>query len=391
MRVAFGIIGGEFWTGGLNYLENLLSAIADHSSLGLEPILCVGTDADIKLIDRFSKYLQSPPVVSHVWNKSRISKLYRNLPAHLIQKDILAEREFLRVRTDVVFQHSCWLGFRFKIPTLAWVADLQHLRRPEMFFPLDRFRRNIGYTALSLSASRILVSSQDAKSDFEHFYPKSIGRIDAVPFSVKQVIGDFDLGLLQNVVQQYSIPNKFFFLPNQLWKHKNHRGVIEALKKCTVINPDLVVIACGNPKDYRHPDHPDSLFSLIKKYGLQERFRFLGLIPYAHLVPLMRLSIGVINPSFHEGWSTTVEEAKVLAVPLLLSNISIHREQAESTGAVFFNPDDSDDISRVLSAQWKNLSPGPRPAAEKIAIFKNQFYREKFAREFAASAAKAIY
>ena len=36
-----------------------------------------------------------------------------------------------------------------------------------------------------------------------------------------------------------------------------------------------------------------------------------------------------INPSKHEGWSTSVEEAKVFSTPMILSNIPIHREQGE--------------------------------------------------------------
>lgn len=37
-----------------------------------------------------------------------------------------------------------------------------------------------------------------------------------------------------------------------------------------------------------------------------------------------------VNPSFYEGWSTTVEEAKSIGVPLLLSDIPVHREHGAS-------------------------------------------------------------
>ena len=47
----------------------------------------------------------------------------------------------------------------------------------------------------------------------------------------------------------------------------------------------------------------------------------------------------LLNPSRFEGWSTTVEEAKAVGTPMLLSDIAVHREQAPQ--ARFFAPDDA--------------------------------------------------
>jgi glycosyltransferase involved in cell wall biosynthesis len=43
----------------------------------------------------------------------------------------------------------------------------------------------------------------------------------------------------------------------------------------------------------------------------------------------MRASTALINPSLFEGWSTTVEEAKSTGTPMILSDLGVHREQAE--------------------------------------------------------------
>ena len=59
------------------------------------------------------------------------------------------------------------------------------------------------------------------------------------------------------------------------------------------------------------------------------------MIPYADLAALMQASVALLNPSLFEGRSTPVEEARALGVPLLLSDLAVHREQA-GDDAVYF-------------------------------------------------------
>ena len=60
----------------------------------------------------------------------------------------------------------------------------------------------------------------------------------------------------------------------------------------------------------------------------------------------MRASIAVINPSLIEGWSTTVEEAKSLGVPLILSDIPVHREQNQEV--MFFDPRSARSLAETM-------------------------------------------
>jgi glycosyltransferase involved in cell wall biosynthesis len=389
MRVAFGMMGGDFWTGGMSYLENLLSAICDSPSAGVEPILVVGSDVDSKRVDRLARFLPTPVVVSPAWNRGARNRILRVVPSYLLQRDVLAERVFRSARVDVAFQHGAWFGTAFAIPTLAWIADLQHRRHPEMFSRVDRLRRDVGYGLLARYASRIMVSSNDAKQDCEAFFSNSRGRVDAVPFAVSIGRGTDD-ALLEEVRTAHNLPERFIFLPNQLWLHKNHLGVIAALQSLAVRGQRVCVVACGNPRDYRHPDHPGKVLRLIREMALGQNLRFLGLVPGDHVLPLMRLSCAVINPSFHEGWSTTVEEAKALGVPLLLSDIPIHREQADGLSGRFFDPADPESIAGALEDAWRTLEPGPRFESETRARRLNVERRVLFAQSFALAARRAM-
>ena len=44
IRVGFTFIGGKNWTGGYNYLLNLVRALSEHAYERVQPVLFLGTD-----------------------------------------------------------------------------------------------------------------------------------------------------------------------------------------------------------------------------------------------------------------------------------------------------------------------------------------------------------
>ena len=380
MRVAFQLIGGGYWTGGLNYLVNLLSALAESGDKSIKPILFVGTNQNEKDIAAVLPYLSEPPIRAELWNHGTMQHKLRLFRGVLLQRDYLAEQAFHAAKIDLVFQHSAWYGARFGIPTLAWIADFQHRYLPDLFSKLRYWKREIGYHALVRAATRILVSSEDAASDCKRFYPAVAERVSVMPFA-PQLIPAKSAKVLAEVSAKYFLPKQFFYLPNQFWKHKNHLALIEALNVLKARGESVLIVASGNLQDNRHPDYPQSILNKAVEYGLENNFVFLGLIPRVDIAPLMQLSIGVINPSLFEGWSTTVEEAKTLGVPLLLSDIKVHREQAPSV-VRYFDASNPSAIADALLSAWKEWCPGPRPSEESAAAILTRQRRTEFSQRF---------
>lgn len=388
MRVAFGIIGGSFWTGGLNYIESLVSALHEHPAAGITPVLFASPDADAAALDRLSRFLTEPPHISRAWRRTGSVGVARNLAAAVLQRDVIAERALKRMSADAVFQHSVWYGMRFRVPTVAWIADFQHRGCPGMFTASQRLKRNVGYGLLSRSADAIMLSSNAARADCISLFPKAAPRCHALPFVPRQdSLAPIDT--LLPLRDRYGLPHKFLFLPNQLWRHKNHLAVIAALRLMRGSADCPTVVACGNPEDYRDPDHPKRVIAEASEPGIAEHFRFLGMIPRQDLSGLMRLSAATVNPSLFEGWSTTVEESKGLGVPLLLSDIPVHREQAGDR-ARYFDPHSPESIAATLRDAWAALDAGPRPDAEAAALARHGMLRTSFAEGFAAIARAAV-
>ena len=80
------------------------------------------------------------------------------------------------------------------------------------------------------------------------------------------------------------------------------------------------------------------------------------MVPYSDVVALMIYSQAVINPSFFEGWSTTVEEAKSLGKQVILSDIAVHREQ-DPARAGYVGTDDPDGLAALLVDTLEGFDP----------------------------------
>jgi len=185
MRVAFTLIGGKHWLGGTNYLLNLISALHEAAS-PIHPVVFTGRAVDDSQLKPMYEYLREPPVRSELWD-SNWKRRFRTLDSLVLQRDSMVENLFRSRGIDVVFQHSAWYGFRFSLPTIAWIADFQHRRLPQMFTKSNFWKRELGYKALSYSATTIMVSSESAKKDCLEYYPASAEKIEVLPFAVRDV------------------------------------------------------------------------------------------------------------------------------------------------------------------------------------------------------------
>jgi glycosyltransferase involved in cell wall biosynthesis len=94
----------------------------------------------------------------------------------------------------------------------------------------------------------------------------------------------------------------------------------------------------------------------------------------------MQHATALINPSLFEGWSTAVEEAKSIGKRIILSDISVHREQ-NPDGGIFFNPNNSTELANILQEIWINPNEEKdhqllSSAQKTLALRRNNFANE---------------
>ncbi|MBD5538711.1 MAG: glycosyltransferase family 4 protein [Desulfovibrio sp.] len=272
---------------------------------------------------------------------------------------------FLRQNRIGLLSHGSVLGRRSPVPALCWIPDFQHVHRPEFFSAEEIAMRDRYFADGAADAQGILLSSADAAADFARLFPRHAHKARILRFVADSHPATAEEQ--QAVLGKYDIHEPFFHVPNQLWIHKNHGVVLEALKTLKSRGKVPLVISTGRTNDYRHPEYFPAFKKEVEEAGLAERFRFLGLAPYEDVRALMTAAVAFVNPSFFEGWSTTVEEAKSLGKKILLSGIGVHKEQAPERG-VFFDPEDgaalADAMAECLAAYDPQAEMRAREAAQ---------------------------
>ncbi|MBB3659756.1 glycosyltransferase involved in cell wall biosynthesis [Rhizobium sp. BK650] len=346
INIGFIMISGRNWTGGYNYLLNLVTLLARYRKDEIHPVVFFGTDVSEDEVAPFRK-LNGVTVVCHsLFDKSRSLRSLLLSVATGADRGIRAE--FNKHEINVVFEVAQFFGFRLGLPAIAWFPDFQHRYLPHLFSKFGYWKRDIGFW-LQIGADRsIMLSSEDSRRSCEHFYPAARGRTHVVRFAVPPK-GTIDYSAARAVADKYQLPGRYVFLPNQFWKHKNHLLVLDALKILRARGLEITIAASGNQSDPRDPAYFPSLKAGIEDAGLARNFRLLGLIPYQDLAPLGLASMALLNPSLFEGWSTTVEEALSWGVPLILSDLDVNREQA-GEAASYFDRYDAHSLADALAS-----------------------------------------
>ena len=382
MRVAFTLIQSASWTGGYNYLLNLFRALQACQAGRIQPLLFCGEDATDQDLQPFIALGDIEIVRSSVFDTQK--KSAHLLRALLIGLDSKALCLFRLHKVDVVFESATFYGWRFPIPTIAWLPDFQHRHLREQFGFVAYWRREVGFRAQVASGRMLMLSSEDARKDCERFYPGATGHTAVVRFATP-IPSDLIESFPEKVLQEYGLPPQFFYLPNQFWKHKNHMLVIEALGVLKKQGLDVVVAVSGNPLDPRHPGYVDQLKVRIAALGLQENFCILGMVPRRHVISLLRTCTALINPSLFEGWSSTVEEARALGVPMLLSDIGVHREQMGDAASFF----DTKDAAGLAEKLQKMVADNTQAIAARALSAEGEKNTCRFAEDFVAVVEKA--
>lgn len=382
MRVGFTLVGGARWTGGRNYLLNLLAILGRYGDGSVTPLLFVGTDVAETELQPFADIPDLEIVRAGCFNDGQHRRMAL-LKALLTGRDSGAISIFENNKVDILFEAAQFYGWRLGIPAIAWMPDFQHRRLPQHFSRRAWLKREIGFRAQIFGKRTIMLSSEDARRDCERFYPMTRNRTSTVRFATLPK-PPMSFEAAHTVARSYDLDHEFFFLPNQFWSHKNHRLVIEALALLRERGRPVTIAASGNPSDPRSPGHFQSLSDHIEELNLRENFRLLGLIPYEHISALMLSSSALINPSLFEGWSTVVEEARLLGTPMILSDLEVHKEQMGSS-ALYFDRHSAASLADCLESFVYRTGDERR-----LSLKQAQLAGENRARDFALTFANLL-
>lgn len=328
------------WLGGLNYFSNLIRSVKEMPNSKIQVVIFAGKNVNLYGMDAFAEVVRSGYL-----DKNTLLRTFRKTIQIIIKKDIFLYFLLKRYKIKCLSHFgSLWIGC--PIPSLTWIADLQHKRLPQFFDAKEIKRRNNLHLGLLHRNCNILLSSQSAANDFIKYYPENKAEVNILRFAAGAP-ESWTPQSKKELVEKYNLNQNWFHIPNQFWAHKNHHVVIDAIKLLKKEGVDFQVISTGNTAHMRDSAYFNTLSEFIEINNLKNYFRVLGAVPYDDVLSLMYHSLAVVNPSLFEGWSTTVEEAKSMGKTVILSNIDVHIEQSPKR-KYFFDPHDSLNLARIM-------------------------------------------
>ncbi|HEX4049636.1 MAG TPA: glycosyltransferase family 1 protein [Steroidobacteraceae bacterium] len=384
-RIAFILQANQNdWLGGLSYLRNLLRAILSNPERHVEPVLVAHSVLASTFLSGF------PPVEvirTPMASRRHPARLLGEASCRLIDRDVTMEWLLRKHRIDAL-SHSLTVGARSAVASIGWIPDFQHVRMPQFFSRSERVARDRHYLRLAEGSRCIILSSNDVRSDFVSFAPHAADKACVLHF-VSYFESTGATMSCEQLRSRFGIDRPFFHLPNQFWAHKNHAVVVEALGILKKRGIDALVLATGRPADYRNPEHFGRLMARVKVLGVEDNFRVLGVVTLPELQSLMLNAIALINPSYFEGWSTTVEESKSLGLPIILSDISVHVEQAPPLGH-YFKADSPEELAEAILATLRTHDPAEAAKARQQAALELPERVRRFGKAYDEIANKAI-
>lgn len=383
-RVAFFLQSNPIaWLGGLNYFRNLLTAVCSNDDRCIEPVLFIHPRVEQEAIKGFPliEIIRTPLV-----SPRHPVRLAGRLSHRLLNVDLSLESLLTKHSIDIL-SHSGIVGKKSRVASISWIPDFQHRRMPQYFASRELQVRNREFRKMIARSHRIIVSSYDAQRDFQAFALAALDKSRVLQF-VSCIEPQSSCVSRDSLFLKYKIDRPYFHLPNQFWPHKNHAVVIDALSILAKRGIDALVLATGRTSDYRGPAYFESVMERARIRGVVQNFRVLGMVPSSDLYSLMIHSVALINPSNFEGWSTSVEESKTLGLPIVLSDIHVHLEQAPALGR-FFKVDSAEDLANALIAELVHSDQGQTAKARQTALLDLPRRIQKFGRAFEQIAMEA--
>lgn len=387
LQLSIEIMEDANWLGGSIYIDNLLAAL---SVLPVESCPGVRLRLLSSPTSHLAKRLSGYPVVGEAsWS---------NIAGNLITGARRIHRALVR-RLPWIGRLSSAPHNELFFPTfdvaqqwrknLYWIPDFQPHHLPDLFEPQELSLRIKSFGDIANQNGIVLLSSNAALDDFKRFYPDAT--VEPRVWSFCSSIEPGSVESCQEVVSRYALPEKFLYIANQFWRHKDHATAFEALQILRDKGMEVPLVCTGLQNDRRDPTYFETLKSELARHGLQRQVHFLGLVPREDQIQFFRAAVAVVQPSRFEGWSTVIEDAKALGRPIIASDIAVHKEQlAGVDGVHLFTASCAAGLADCIAKLWPVLQKGPNPNLELLATKRRDAKRLESARRFVAIVEEAI-
>jgi glycosyltransferase involved in cell wall biosynthesis len=222
---------------------------------------------------------------------------------------------------------------------ISTMHDVQELHFPEFFTAETLESRAKNYADFIKRSDAVVVSFNHVKEDLIRFFNADKNKIHTLLIGINNLWVTDYFNKETNFEPNFDF-DSFLLYPANSWKHKNHLGLIEALRILKGQNKIVYLVFTG---DFNN-ENGTFLISKIKEYGLENQIRLKGIVNQEELYGLYLKSTGVVVPTLYEAGSYPLYESIFIEKPVVCSNVTSLPETIGNDKFVF-HPNDYDDMA----------------------------------------------
>lgn len=201
-------------------------------------------------------------------------------------------------------------------------------------------------------AKKIITISENSKKDLIKLMKTPEEKIEVIYQGVGEEFKVIDdQARLNKTIKKYNLGDDFL-LYTGVWRyHKNLPNLIKAFHVMrTEFNLPNLKLAITGKEDPYYPEVKET----IKELGETNNIILTGLISEDELLDLYNAATIYTFPSLYEGFGLPPLEAMACKTPVAASEVSSIPEVCGKGNAVFFDPENADDMAQKIYALYEN-------------------------------------
>lgn len=303
-----------------------------------------------------------------------LSQYKKYLP--LAYSHVVVANTFSQANLDVLHAPANVLPLHYKKPAVVTIHDLAIYSHPEWFPSGQDFSVKWLVPSSVRKAKHVIAVSQATAQDITRQFHLPKQRVSVIHEGIAQTKSISKLTARRHL-KPYHLSERYFVYIGTLEPRKNIAGIINAFDSiaCSKFKryKDIQLILAGQ-KGYHFEDTYNTIQGA--KCG---RIRYIGYVSDAVKQALLSQALGLVFPSFYEGFGLPVLEAMQAGTPVITSKISSLPELVGKS-ALLINPAKQFELEHAIDKLASSKITRER-LIKKGKVQAEQFSWEKCARE----------
>ncbi|MHC4212540.1 MAG: glycosyltransferase family 4 protein [Planctomycetota bacterium] len=320
-----------------------------------------------------------------------VDKLRRQInPFHDLPAYFKIQKHLRQLQPDIVHTHSAKAGIlgRFAAHSLKRGIKIVHGVHGLSFHPYQSDWINKFYIAVEKATAKrtdSFICVADAMT--EQALAAGIGRPEQYCTAYSAIEEDDFLEpipqeRLQDFRSKYNIPEDSVVLVTiaRLFMLKGHDYIIESAKQLAkkFENAIWLFVGDGNLSDYYKRQ--------VNDLGLEDRFRFTGLLPPSEIPLSIQASDILVHCSLREGLARTLPQAMLCSRPAISFDVDGAREVVNDNTGRLIKPKNVEQLTRACEELIADAN-----LREKLGRAGQEFVKEKFAPDTMVDTIETVY